>query len=59
MDQEKNQLLTVEELANYLKISRPKAYQLVHQVGFPKINIGKSIRVPKVALDNWINSQLH
>jgi excisionase family DNA binding protein len=57
MEQQQNQLLTVDELAKYLKISRPKAYQLVHQEGFPKIKLGKSIRIPMQALDNWITAQ--
>ena len=49
--------LSVDELAQYLGISRPKAYELVHKAGFPKISIGRRIIVPKEALLAWMDRE--
>ena len=48
-------LLTVLEMAKLLKISRPKAYSLTKQKGFPIIKIGKSIRILKSELYRWLH----
>ena len=50
-----NDLLTVMEMANLLKISRSKAYALTKEKDFPIIKIGKSIRVLKNELYKWLN----
>ena len=50
-------LLTVDELADYLRIGRTSAYELCRKLGFPAIKIGRSIRVPLQALQNWLNQQ--
>ena len=53
-----NELLTVMEMAKFLKISRTKAYNIIKQKGFPSIKIDKSIRIIKSELVNWlINSK--
>lgn len=49
-----NNLITVMEMANLLKISRSKAYSLVKEKDFPIIKIGKLIRVNKEKLLNWL-----
>lgn len=48
-------ILTVEEMAKLLKISRSKAYSLTKEEGFPIIKIGKSIRILKNELYKWLN----
>ena len=40
-------LLTVEEMAEILRIGRSSAYELCRQNEFPVIRIGRSIRIPK------------
>jgi len=45
-----NELLTVLEMANLLKISRSKAYELIKIKNFPIIKIGKCIRINKTEL---------
>ena len=50
-------ILTVEQLQDFLGISRPKAYELVHTKGFPTVRIGRAIRVPREALMRWIDEQ--
>ena len=50
--------LTVEEMADALQISRPKAYELVHAVdGPPVLHIGRAIRIPADGLRLWIERQ--
>lgn len=49
--------LSVDELAQCLGISRPKAYEPVHMAGFPKISIGRRIIVPKEALLAWMDRE--
>jgi excisionase family DNA binding protein len=51
-----NSIMTVDELAKELRISRVKAYELVHQKDFPSIKIGRSIRISREAFNRWISS---
>jgi excisionase family DNA binding protein len=50
-------ILTVKEMASFLKIGITKSYELCRIEGFPSINFGKKIRIPKEALQTWINNQ--
>ena len=50
--------LTVEQMADELQISRPKAYELIHAVdGPPVLRIGRCVRVPADGLQAWIQRQ--
>lgn len=48
-------MLTAEELAGVLGISRAGAYALIHSKGFPTLRIGKRLMVPKDKLSTWID----
>lgn len=50
-----NELLTMNEVAKILKISRSKAYSLTQENDFPMIKIGKCIRVNKKDLYKWLH----
>lgn len=50
-------ILTVDELASLLKISKPVAYELVNRSDFPSFKIGKSIRVYQAGLSDWLMKQ--
>lgn len=50
-------LMTIEQLKEFLKISRSKAYELVKLKGFPTIKIGKCIRINKDELLKWLHNQ--
>jgi len=50
-------LLTMDEVKKILKVGTNKAYELVAQKKIPCIKLGKSIRVPKKALMEWIEKQ--
>lgn len=48
-------VLTVDELASILKISRPQAYLGVKRGEIPHIRIGKRILIPRAALEKLLN----
>lgn len=50
-------VMTVREVAAYLRIGVTNAYELVKRDGFPLIRIGRQMRVPRKALDEWVNRQ--
>ena len=47
-------VLSAEQLAQVLGISRAGAYQLLHSEGFPTLRIGKRMLVPRDKLAEWI-----
>ena len=49
--------LTVGDLQSYLRIGRRQAYELVNQAGFPAIRLGRSIRITRSALDQWLHTR--
>ena len=51
-------VLTADQLAQALGISRAGAYQLMHSKGFPTIRIGKRMVVPKEQLLVWLEEKL-
>lgn len=48
---------SVDEMAAAVGISRPKAYELVNSEGFPVVRVGRRIRIPVAALENWLLEQ--
>ena len=52
-------LLTVKELQSILKMSRTKTYQIVNQPDFPKIRIGREIRIPEKELEDFLKRQMY
>ena len=52
-------MLSVNQLANVLGISRTSSYDLVRSKGLPSITIGSRIVVPKDELMIWIQKQLN
>lgn len=50
-------LLTVDEMAELLRIGRSSAYELCRQKEFPVVRIGRNIRIPKRALLEWVENQ--
>jgi excisionase family DNA binding protein len=49
-------LLTANEVARILNISRSKAYSLMRERAIPTITIGKSVRVTCEDLENYLSS---
>jgi len=50
-------VLTVEELQAILRIGRRQAYELCKRPDFPAVRVGRSIRIPKKALQEWMQSE--
>lgn len=53
----KKRLLSINDTAETLQISRPMVYQLIHQEGFPAFRLGNRWRVSADGLDRWIAEQ--
>lgn len=47
-------ILTVSELADYLKISKRSAYMLLHEGEIRYRKIGRVYRIPKIALLQYL-----
>ena len=51
-------MLSVQDVASALGISRAGAYELVKSEGFPSMNIGNRIIVPKEEFILWIKQKV-
>lgn len=51
-------ILTVSETAAYLKLSKSKVYLMVQRNQIPHLKMGKSVRIRKCDLLEWIETQL-
>ncbi|NCB75040.1 MAG: helix-turn-helix domain-containing protein [Clostridia bacterium] len=58
MDNDIPRFLSAYDLAKALHISKPKAYELMHQQDFPSLRLGRRLVVPKDKFSNWINRQI-
>ena len=56
MDGEKL-LLTVTEAAQLTSVSRGTGYELAASGVWPTVRIGRSVRVPRAALEEWVRRQ--
>jgi excisionase family DNA binding protein len=54
MVHQKDDILTIQELAVYLKISRSTLYKLVREGKIPSKKVGKHWRFYKGAIDSWM-----
>ena len=46
--------VTVDDLCDLLRVSRPTAYSLVHKDGFPVIRVGRRFLIPRAGLERWL-----
>lgn len=49
-------VLTIEDLSDYLKISKSTLYKLVREGGIPCQKIGRHWRFRKEAIDRWLEN---
>ena len=47
------------ELCSILKITKNRAYKLVSLSDFPKVKIGKCIRIPQIELEKYLKHNLY
>lgn len=50
-------VLRVEEAAALLSVSRAQAYALIARGEIPSVRVGKAVRVPRRALEAWLDAQ--
>lgn len=55
---ERSLLLRIPEVAAELRLARSSVYQLIQSGELPVVRIGRAVRVPRSALENWIDHQL-
>ena len=53
-----NEILTIPEVARYLKLSKSKVYGLVATGEIPHIRIGRNVRIRETDLAKWIETSL-
>ncbi|MHB9072055.1 MAG: helix-turn-helix domain-containing protein [Desulfobaccales bacterium] len=54
MDKISDGVLTIEELATYLKIPKSTLYKLVREGKIPSQKVGRHWRFRKMAIDRWL-----
>ena len=54
MDDEPGNILTIDELADYLRISRSTLYKLAQEGRVPCQKVGRHWRFRKQAIDRWL-----
>lgn len=50
-------VLTIDELSEYLKISKSTLYKLAQEGSIPSQKVGKHWRFPKDAIDQWLRQR--
>ncbi len=54
-----NELMTVEEVANYLKTKKSSIYDKVHSKSIPFLKYGNSLRFKRKHVDLWLRNPYH
>lgn len=54
---EMNQLMTIEEVAAYMRVSRFTVYRLAKDRSMPATRIGRQWRFQKEEIDRWMRDQ--
>ncbi len=52
-----SELLTVDEVANILKLSKNAVYVLIHRRQIPVVKIGRRVRFSASEIEEWIQQQ--
>ncbi len=55
LQQNEQLILTVEEVAQKLRIGRSLAWRLVQEGQIPSVRLGRLVRIPQRELDDWIH----
>lgn len=54
-DEPTHDFLTIPQVAQRLQLGTVKVYGMARSGSLPSIRIGNSIRIPRPALERWIN----
>lgn len=58
MDMQLDKIMTVPEVAKYLKLSKSKVYYLVGRRKIPHLRIGRNVRIRESDLMRWMTAQV-
>ncbi len=58
-DSKNNELMTVDELANYLKAKKSTIYDKVHSKSIPFLKNGNALRFRRKHIDLWLQNPYH
>ena len=50
-----NEVITVREIAKYLRISLPSAYKLINTGTIPHVKVGYRYIIPREAFQFWVS----
>lgn len=56
MQTDEDQVLTIDELATYLKVSKSTLYKLVQEGKVPGHKVGRHWRFRRETIDRWMDS---
>lgn len=57
LEERSDAILTVEELAAYLKVNAQTVYRRFRAGELPGVRVGRSIRFPKAVVDAWLRAR--
>jgi len=57
MAEPKDMVLTIDQLADYLKLSKSTLYHLARRGDFPGQKVGRHWRFHKAAIDKWLGER--
>ncbi|OQX53105.1 MAG: hypothetical protein B5M48_03975 [Candidatus Omnitrophica bacterium 4484_213] len=55
----KTDIMTIKEVANYLKMTEKTIYRLAKERKIPSFKVGGNWRFKKEAIDEWIERNMH
>ncbi len=59
MAKQPDEIMSIEQLADYLKVSRSTLYKLAQDGRLPGQKVGKRWRFLRTAIDDWLSQQPH
>lgn len=54
VDNEENPILTLQEVAAYLRVHRSTLYRMIQRGELPVFRVGADYRITRYALDRWL-----
>jgi excisionase family DNA binding protein len=52
-------LISTGEAADWLGIGKTKLYELIGRGDIPTVRIGRAVRIPAAAIEDWVRRQLN
>ena len=52
------EIMTIPEVVDYLKLSKSKVYKMIQKGDIPSLKIGKSVRLRRTDVIDWMMEEL-